>query len=310
MTMVSAPLRLGLIGAGRWGRNYVPTIGALDGVRLVRLADPDPACRALVDGSCRVTADWREVAEADDLDGVIVATPPALHATMTKTAVAAGRAVLVEKPLTVDAAEAAVLSRFVTHHGGYVMVEHTHLFNPAFRKLKELAGGLGPVREIHGEAGNHGPYRTDAPVLWDWGPHDVAMCLDLLGVSPEKVAAERMAARPVGTIEGEILDIRLEFPEAVTAAIRIGNILDKRRRFTVRFDDATLVFDDLADAKLLRRPGEPVPVAPQRPLSVAVTEFAAAIRSGARDTASLDLGVAVTQVLARCQTVLEGGAEA
>ena len=44
--------------------------------------------------------------------------------------------------------------------------------------------GLGPIREIAAVAGNRGPYREDVAVLWDWGPHDVAMALDLVGASP------------------------------------------------------------------------------------------------------------------------------
>ena len=304
--MKASPVRLGLIGGGRWGRNYVKTIAALDGVRLVRLADPDPDTWAVVEGGSAVTADWREVAAADDLDGVIVAAPPALHAGMVRAAVEAGRAVLVEKPLTLDVGEADRLRAFVAGRGGLVMVDHIHLFNPAFRRLKALAAESGPVREIHAVMGNHGPYRTDAPVLWDWAPHGVAMCLDLLGTAMPEVTAERAETRTVEGIVGEILDLHLRFPGGAEAGIRVGNIMDKTCRFDVVADGASLVFDDLAEDKLKVHPGGSVEVPARSPLAVVVEEFAEAIGTGGNDWTGLDLGVAVTRVLARCQAALEG----
>ena len=295
--MAASPVRLGLIGGGRWGRNYVKTIAALDGVRLVRLADPDPDTWAVVEGGSAVTADWREVAAADDLDGVIVAAPPALHAGMVRAAVEAGRAVLVEKPLTLDAGEAADLRGFVAARGGLVMVDHIHLFNPAFRRLKAESGR---IRQIHAVMGNHGPFRTDATVLWDWGPHAIAMCLDLLGTALPEATAER---RIEGN--GEVVDLHLSFPGGTDARIRIGNVLDKTCRFEVVTDTARLVFDDLAEHKLVRHPGAPIDVPARPPLTVVVEEFAAAVRAGTDDWTDLDLGVAVTRILARCQAVLE-----
>jgi predicted dehydrogenase len=303
--MKASPVRLGLIGGGRWGRNYVKTIAALDGARLVRLGDPDAAAWTVADGSCATTADWREVAAADDLDGVIIAAPPSWHARMVRAAVEAGRAVLVEKPLTLDAAEAADLGAFVAAHGGLVMVDHIHLFNPAFRRLKALVGGSGPIREIHAVMGNHGPFRTDASVLWDWGAHGVAMCLDLLGTAVSEVTAERLETRPIEGTTGEILDLHLRFNGGTDARIRIGNIMDKTCRFEAATDAGRLIFDDLAESKLVRHPGGAVAVTARPPLAVVVEEFAEAIRAGADHWADLDLGVAVTAVLACCQTALE-----
>ena len=292
--MAASPVRLGLIGAGRWGRNFIPTIAAVDGVDLVRIADPDAACAT--------TGDWQDVVAADDVDAVIVATPPVLHAEMIEAAVAAGRPVLVEKPLTLDLEQALAVQRSVAGCGGLVMVDHIHLFNPAYRRLRELAAELGPPSGIRAEAGNHGPYRTDAPVLWDWGAHDVAMCLDLLGAVPEGVAAERT----VNDARGEILDLRLDFPGGIVADIRIGNIMDKRRRFAVYFDGGHLLFDDLAADKLTRHPphGAPPDLSPEPSLTCAVREFAEAVRNGETATDSLDLGVAVVEVLARLEDAL------
>ena len=309
--MAGNGIRLGLIVAGRWGRNYIKTIATIDGPRLARLASRNPEIRSLVDEECIISNDWKEVAKAHDIDGVIVATPPALHAEMTCSAVARGQPVLVEKPLTLDLGQAQALRHFVTEAHGFVMVEHTLLFHPAYRALKELGSGLGPIRAIVAELGRRGPYRTDTPVLWDWGAHAVAFCLDMMGMPPEAAEAECLEQRVVENSHQENYLLRLTFPGNVSANFRIGNKMDKRRCFTVHFDTAILVFDDLVPAKLTRHPptvdftdpqgpGEAIDVPPTLPLEVAVREFSQAITGQSRDLASLDLGVAVISVLADC----------
>ncbi len=313
--MAGNGIRLGLIGAGRWGRNYIKTIAAIDGLRLARLASRNPESRSLVDKECIISNDWKEVSKARDIDGVIVATPPRLHAEMTETAVTHGRAVLVEKPLTLDLGQARDLRRFVAEAHGFVMVEHTLLFHPAYRALKELAPGLGPVRAIGGELGRQGPYRMDTPVLWDWGAHAIAFCLDLMGAPPEAAQAECLEQRVVEDGRQENYLLSLTFSGDVSANIRIGNKMDKRRRFAVHFDTAVLVYNDHTPAKLTRHPpttdfanpegsGEAIGVPRTLPLEVAVREFGQAIATDSHDLASLDLGVAVVSVLGNCDRSL------
>ena len=303
--MSKAPLELGLIGAGRWGRIYIRTLRTLGGVRLARVASSNPETPGLV--GCPVTPDWRQLAEDGSLDGVIVATPPALHAEMTRAAVARGLPVLVEKPLTMDEDEARALTSFVRDEGGLVIVDHVHLFHPAYRALKERAAGLGPIRSIRSAGGGPGPSRDDAPVLWDWGSHDVAMCLDLLGAVPEGARARRLEQRR----EGEIVSLRLDFPGGARADVEVGNIMEqKTRRLSVATDRGTHVYDGLAAAPLVfRRDGEPdeaIGVAATPALDCAIMAFADAIRDGSRDLISLRLGLDTVTVLARCQRHLDG----
>ena len=303
--MSSAPLALGLIGAGRWGRVFIRTLGNLDGVRLARVASSNPDTAALVD--CPVTPDWRDVAEDSSLDGVIIATPPALHADMTRAAVARGLPVLVEKPLTLDEDEARALDSFVRDEGGLVMVDHVHLFHPAWRALKERAAGLGPIRFIRTASGGPGPSRDDATVLWDWGSHDVAMCLDLMGTMPEGASARCVEKRP----EGEAVSLRLDFPGGVRADVEISNIMERKTRlFSVVTDRGTLIYDGQGPSPLMhRQDGQDdvvMDVAAVPALDCAIMAFADAVRGGSRDGASLRLGADTVAVLARCQHHLDG----
>jgi predicted dehydrogenase len=313
---VADGVRLGLIGAGRCGRVYIRTIAAVEGVRLSRVASGNPDTAKLVPAGCAVDREWRKILDRQEIDGVIVAAPPAMHAEMIHAAVEAGLPVLVEKPLTLDLASAREVRSTVERHGGFVMVGHTHLFHPAYRKLKEIAPRHGEIRDIQSNAGNLGPYRKDTPVLWDWGPHDIAMCLDLLGVMPQAVRARSIERRAVEGATAEIIELSLDFEGARQARCRFGNLLPKQRRLAVHLGAAVLVYDDLAPRKLTRHPitprfadpegeGEPIEISAELPLNNLVSEFAAAIRARKKDLSSLDLGIKVVEVLERCSSALE-----
>jgi len=308
------PVRLGLIGAGRWGRNYIRTIQQLNHVSLVSVASRNPETKTLVGGNCIVTDDWRQVINPDGVDGVIIATPPALHVPMTREAVTQGLPVLVEKPLTTNLEEAIELRQMVRKLNGFVLVDHTHLFHPAYRALKKIGRTLGPVQEIHGVAGNWGPYRANVSVLWDWGPHDIAMCLDLLGARPVEMTARRLEARQTEAGYGENLLLQLIFPGHITAEIQIGTLMDKARRLVVQYNRQTLVYDDLAKHKLAihdfaapEGPGQPIHIPAELPLTNAVKTFTKAIIGGTKDIDSLDLGVDVAAVLSKCEQALKLG---
>jgi predicted dehydrogenase len=195
------------------------------------------------------------------------------------------------------------------------MVGHTHLFHPAYRALKAIAPRYGQIRAIRGNAGNFGPYRSDTPVLWDWAPHDVAMCLDLLGMMPTHVLARSLERRPVEGATGEIIELSLEFPGDKRAKCRFGNLLPKQRRLAVFLEAAVLVYDDLAPHKLTRYPmttqftlpegqGEPIEISADLPLGNLVRTFAAAVRGGEHDMSSLSLGIKVVEILERCDSAL------
>ncbi len=305
-------IRLGLVGAGRWGRNFVSTIGELADVRLAWIVDSNPLVATEFAETCPVYPTWRDAMAAGGVEGVIVATPAEFHGGILRDTLAAGLPALVEKPLTANLAEARDLLVFAEAAGLTVWVDHTHLFAPAYGRLKSLARDMGPIRRIVSTGGRWGPFRASTPVLWDWGPHDVALCLDMAGAVPTAIAAETVEWRETPEGLGEILALSLDFEGGFRAEIEVGNIFPaKRRRFEVQFDDAALIFDDRADNKLVRRSErggvpihETIPVAGEKPLTYAVLGFVDAIRSGSNELTHLRLGVGVVEALAACEELL------
>ena len=316
--MNGVSLNLGLIGAGPWGRNYINTIAGLDGVRLSRLASRNPESPALAGSGCRISEDWREMIAAKDLDGVIVATPATIHAEITLAALDHGLPVLVEKPMTLSAPEAeAVLSR-ASAKDAIVRVNHIHLYSAAWEALKREARTLGPLSAISTVAGKWGPFNLETPVLWEWGSHDVAMCLDLAGRPPKKTAARVIERRPVeqgsvrgeGESEGVSLALELDFG-GVIAKIAVSNLYeDANRLFTASFEGGELVYDDTTPEKLRlkatpRDPGGTFKLGPGTPLERAVLGFCAAVRKGIPDYEDAALGRDVVKVLEQLQAMLD-----
>jgi predicted dehydrogenase len=306
------PVRLALVGAGRWGRNYIRTIAALDGVQLVAIASRNAETATLVPAGCRVVPDWRLLVDANDVDGVVIASPPSTHADILIAAVERGKAVLVEKPVVMSRADAARVRAAVTRQPAVVSVDHTFLVHPAFRALCREATALGPIRSIKSSAGNHGPYRRDASVLWDWAPHDLAMCLTLLP-GPARIENAWQDERQV--IQGVIAErIVLELKFAtVPATVTVSTLDDRHRWFAARFDSCTLVFRDFVDDKLTRFAPDaditadvssPVTVDPELPLTRAVLDFAESITTRNVSRRSIDLGLEVVEIAAEAEAIL------
>lgn len=301
-------LRLGLVGAGAWGRNYVLALKRLDGARLAAVASRNPETAGLVGPECLVQVDWQRLLD-ETLDGVIVATPPSTHLPIAERFVESGTAVLIEKPLCFDPAAALRFRDAVTQRGGFAMVNHIHLFSPAFQLLKRLSPSLGRITGIVSAGGRQGPFRLDTPALWDWGPHDVAMALDLMGGEPLSVSGRRTLRRPAeGGGYAENFELELEFGEGVQARITIGNALSPVRRIEVVHERGTLVYDDLAAPKLAVVGADAASVAQvqreiaacgpfRSPLDCVLESFCEAIRAGSSDLQHLDLAVGVVRVL-------------
>jgi len=310
--MRSAESRLALIGAGRWGRNYIRTLDTLADVKLVAVASRNPESVALVAPSCRIVADWREIIESADVDGVIVATPPVSHAEILIAAVDAKKPVLVEKPLVRSREEAALIRFVLDGRAATILIDHIHLFHPAFRLLLRMAPSLGPIRSIESAAGNRGSFRRDVSILWDWAPHDIAMCLALLPGLARPIRAVRLDIEWIDGAAAETISIEIELTGGVPAQIKLSTLEERHRWFAVKFDSCTLVYRDVGPVYLTRlrpdedvqAPGEPILVRFEQPLSRAVLDFVDAIRLKATDRTAIDLGLAVVELIADIDDVL------
>jgi phthalate 4,5-cis-dihydrodiol dehydrogenase len=149
---MEAPLRIGAAGLGRGFMLMLPTFRADPRVRLVAAADPRPEARA------RFTAEFggRAYAEVEalgadpEVDVVYVATPHQMHAEHVLAAAAAGKHVLVEKPMAVSIADAERMVAACAAAGVHLVVGHSHSFDAPIATARAMiaAGAYGALRMI------------------------------------------------------------------------------------------------------------------------------------------------------------------
>lgn len=317
---MASPVRLGLIGVGRWGKNYIRTLETLSArARLTHLATSKPENARLVSHPISVVSDWRALLTSD-CDALIVASPSATHPEIVEACLAAGKPCLVEKPLCLDLPTAERICRRIQAAPVPVLVEYTQLFNVGYQTLKRTLARTGErIRLIVSEGLGPGPFRNEEPALWDWGPHDIGLCLDLLGTEPQQVAALAGPLSPGGVPEQ--VSLRCEFPAGVTAWMHLGFFgAEKRRTFSVITDERWYLFDDqaperltVADWPFARRyeapsPAgwRPIPLPPwQPPLTNAVNYFLDAVQGGDRRLCDAELTLRITRVLAACEAAMD-----
>jgi predicted dehydrogenase len=147
-------LRIAIAGTGFIGGLHARA-ARLAGARLVGVAassalSADRAATAL--GAERAFASAEELVEAPDVDVVHICTPNHLHVPLALAALAAGKHVICEKPIALDADGARTLTEAAEAAGRVAAVPFVYRFYPTVREARERvrAGATGPVRLIHG----------------------------------------------------------------------------------------------------------------------------------------------------------------
>ena len=236
--------RIAVLGCGYWGSNHIRTLKGLGALHAVSDANPARAEGFASDHEC-LAIPPEELFSRDDVDGIVMALPPQLHAELAIRAVENGKDVLVEKPiaLTVPDAERAVAAAAANNR--IFMVGHVLRFHPAFEKLKELIdnGELGEIRYIHSHRLGLGKFHTENDALWDLAPHDLSMILAITGTEPVEVRGEGAALLDHLS---DFAHLHMRFPNGLRSHLFASRLNPYReRRLTVVGNKAMAVFDDV-----------------------------------------------------------------
>jgi predicted dehydrogenase len=202
---VSAP-GVGIIGAGNVLPAYlqvldrlIPRGHAREGPICARRRETWPELLQRRPGA-QLVEDPREVVESD-VDVVVVLTPPASHAELTRLALEHGKHVVVEKPFAESRAEGEALARLASERGLLLLAAPFIQLSPTFRALWTVVhdGALGYVhsaRGLYGNAGSHWTtwYHSGGPgPLAEAGIYNLKSLTALLGPVVEVFAAEALA---------------------------------------------------------------------------------------------------------------------
>ena len=190
-------LRVAVIGAGYWGPNLVRNFRGSADWRLVAVCDLDAARAAKVVGDATgvdVMTSLDDLLARDDVDAVAIATPANTHRPIAMAALAAGKHVLVEKPLAATRDEARGDGDRAPRARAWSSCATTPTATPRSSSgcaTWSQSGELGDILFIDSVRINLGLVQPDVDVIWDLAPHDLSILDSILpgGLAPEGVAA-------------------------------------------------------------------------------------------------------------------------
>lgn len=188
---MTAPMRVGLIGYGAWGRHHARALAAVPSARLATIAargDDNAAAAAADWPDAAIHRDWRDVVGDPSLEAVAVAVPNALHAEVALAALAAGKHVLLEKPMALTLADCDRLIAGARQAGRVLTIGHELRVSRQWAPIRALIaqGAIGALRHASFSLFRF-PYRQgssawryDRAVVGSWILEEPVHLFDLL----------------------------------------------------------------------------------------------------------------------------------
>jgi len=181
--MKKSPVGIGIVGTGFARTTQIPGFRDCMGAKVVAIASRNRERAEDVAkefGIEHAFSDWRQLVTHNDVDLVSVVTPPATHMEITLAALDQRKAVLCEKPMALNASEAARMVERAKSAGTLALIDHELRFLNSRRVMRGMlqTGAIGSVR--HCNYVFRSDYRSIADRAWDWWS-DAAMGGGALG---------------------------------------------------------------------------------------------------------------------------------
>ena len=249
-------LRVGVVGAGHFGKFHAQKLAASRRVALVGIHDIDPnKAAALAEFAHAKPCGWSELLK--EADAIVIAAPAEAHFALAAEALRAGKHVLVEKPIAATLAQAEELSRIATEGKRVLQVGHLLRFSAEHKAISERMH-----RPLYIDCIRIAPFKprgTDVSVILDLMIHDLDLVLALVESPIEAVDA---VGAPVASAHEDIANARVRFRNGCVATITASRISLKTERKMRLFSQEGYMSVDFASRKLMmigRERGLPLP---------------------------------------------------
>ncbi|MBN1170867.1 MAG: Gfo/Idh/MocA family oxidoreductase [Micromonosporaceae bacterium] len=196
------PIRWGILSTGAIATSFVTDLRLLPDAEVVAVGSRKPeTAKAFAERHAipRAHGSWQALADDPDVDVIYVATPHSAHFDATMTCLAAGKAVLTEKPFTLDLPTSRQLVATAREAGLFLMEAMWTRCFPAIRRIRELIaeGTIGTITSVEADFGLAGPFPEGSRMvepslgggaLLDLGVYPVTLAHLALG-TPDHIAA-------------------------------------------------------------------------------------------------------------------------
>lgn len=309
-----------VVGAGNWGKNLIRNfyqLNALAGVAEVNPQLRDAVAKQYPDIPLFTNY---EQALASTTSAIVLATPAPTHFKLGWSALAAGKDLFVEKPMTLKSSEARQLAEYAEQESQILMVGHLLLYQPAIRWIREYlaSGKVGKVYHVATQRVKLGRVRQEENVWWSFAPHDVSVVLDLLG----NPTLKQLQAQGQAILQSQIEDnvqVDLQFEGGQTGHLHCSWYWPElKRSTTVIAEKQMLVYDEVSQQVTVydkgvhedlsnRDEGSWSPdVSESEPLKLECEHFLQCLETRQTPLSDGWNGVAVVEILEQAQAVLGG----
>lgn len=328
---------IGIVGAGFARTTQIPGFQNCEGARVVAITSRHREHAESVAqefGIEHVANDWKDLVVRDDVDLVSVVTPPATHKEITLAALEHGKAVLCEKPMAMDAAEAKLMTDRARAVGVLALIDHELRFLNSRQKMRAMLhdGVIGTVR--HCNYVFRSDYRGVLDRPWDWWS-DLNMGGGTLGaIGSHAVDSFRwLLAAEVSEVCAALATHISERPDKTSGTVRAVTS-DDTVRMLFRFAESSLTKNTTGSASLsvvesgksqnqmevygssgalmVEETGElwhsPAGAGDWRPVEVEQNPFASGMREGSWSRGFTAFSAAIVEALRNGQTTVAGAA--
>lgn len=222
---MKAPPRVGVVGAGSLGFHHIRILRDLPGIRFAGFVETRRDRAAEVEEQLGVAAHAGLAELLDVSDAVVIVVPTPAHFAVASEAIAQGKHVFIEKPITTTLEEADTLLDLARERGVTVQIGHIERFNRAVRAALPF---VTRPRFIDSERlAPFSPRGSDVAVVLDLMIHDIDLLLTLVGSTAKDIAAVGV---PVLTPMLDIANARVTFASGAVANITSSRISRERKR--------------------------------------------------------------------------------
>ena len=249
-------LRVGVVGYGYWGPNLVRNFVESPDCTVAAVSDLHVARLELLKRrypQIDTMADADTLIQRTDIDAVVIATPASTHFDLAMKALRAGKHVLVEKPLTETAEQAALLVEEAERRKLLLMVDHTFVYTPAVQRIKQLldAGELGNVYYYDSVRVNLGLFQHDVNVIHDLAVHDFSILRYLFQPTFRSVSAS--AVSHFANKAENMAFVTLRADDSFVAHVNVNWLAPvKVRRVMIGASRRMVVYDDIEPTEKIR----------------------------------------------------------
>ncbi len=237
-------LKAGVLGAGHLGKIHLRLLNQSEKYELIGFYDADETNAKKIEAEFGYTYFNSIDALIQAVDMVDIVTPTLSHYDCAKLAIAKGKHVFIEKPISNTVEEAEEIRRLVASNDVKGQVGHVERFNPAFIGVKKMINTPMFI-ETHRLA-EFNPRGTDVPVVLDLMIHDIDI---ILSVVNSKVANISASGVSVISDTPDIANARIEFENGCVANLTASRISLKNMRKTRFFQKDAYISVDFLEKK-------------------------------------------------------------